>query len=93
MQQNFPIDLQQAINEVYLWVKAGCPLNVYLFAEAGICANVSWISSYEQGEVGELLFGETEYPFNADCHDYSREANKFANPQRLAWLNANQTVE
>lgn len=93
MQQNFPHDLQQAINEVYLWVKAGCTQHEYLHEGAGICANISWISGYTQEEVCDLLFGENKYPFNTGQDDYITEFDKFANPQRLAWLNANQTAE
>ena len=95
MQQNFPDDLQQAINEVYLWVKAGCTQHEYLHAGARICANISWISGYEQEqeEVCGLLFGENKYPFNNGVHDYINETNKFANLKRLAWLNSHQTAE
>ena len=93
MQQNFPHDLQQAINEVYLWVKAGCPSHEYLTAVAGICPNIVWLTDYELNEICELLFGENRYPFNTGVYDYVTEANKFDNPKRLAWLNANQTVE
>lgn len=93
MQQNFLNDLQQAINEIYLWVKAGCPPHKYLHAEAGLCANISWLMGYKQGEACKLLFGENRYPFNSGRLDYLDETNKFTNPKRLAWLKAHQTVE
>ena len=55
-----PDDLQQTINEIYLWVKDGCPRHTDLNTCAGICSNVSWISSYGSIEVNELLFGDNE---------------------------------
>lgn len=88
-----PDDLQQAINEIYLWVKDGCPEHNYLDACAGICSNVSWISCYESGEVNELLFGDNEYPFDGDRFSYNTCTNKYTNPKRLAWLKEHQTVK
>lgn len=90
---HIPDDLQQAINEIYLWVKDGCPEHKYLYVCAGICSNVSWISSYNSNEVNELLFGDNEYPFDGDWFSYRTCANKFTNPKRLAWLQELQTVE
>lgn len=85
-------DLQEAINEIYLWVKDGCPAHSCLDTCVGICSNVSWISCYESGEVNELLFGEDEYPFNNENLKYFEEDNKFTNHKRLAWLLKHQTV-
>ena len=93
MQQDSPDALQQAINEIYLWAKAGCPPHKCLTAVAGICSNLGWLTGYRPSAIGELFFGEDEYPFNGDWLDYGNETNKFTNPQRLAWLKTHQTVE
>lgn len=93
MEQYFLYDLQQGINEVYLWVKAGCPEHKYLDTQAGICTNLGWLTGYSPSTISALLFGNDEYPFNGGRHDYSNETNKFANPQRLAWVKEHQTVE
>lgn len=90
---HIPDELQQAINEIYLWVKAGCPEHKYLDTCAGICSNVCWISSYGSIEVSELLFGDNEYPFDGDWFSYNACTNKYTNQKRLAWLKEYQTVE
>ena len=92
---HIPEDIQQALNQIYLWVKDGCPEHDLLDTCAGICSNISWVLNYEYdcAEVNEMLFGEDETPFNADGRDYNKELNKFTNPKRLAWLQEHQTVK
>lgn len=89
---HIPEDLQQAINELYLWVKEGCPDHKDFDCCAGICSNVSWFLG-DSAEVAPLLFGDNEYPFNTCWQEYNSESNKFTNPKRLAWLQEHQTVE
>ena len=96
MQQTTPNiseSFQQALNELYLWVKAGCPPHKDFDCCAGICSNLSFVSDYESTEINSMLFGENEYPFNTCWQEYKSENNKFTNPKRLVWLKEHQTVE
>lgn len=96
MQQTIPYipdDLQQVINEIYLWIKDGCPRHKYFDTCAGICSNIAWITKWEAVEVNEYFFGENEYPFNSGWFEYNNEQNKYTNLKRLAWLQKHQAVE
>lgn len=90
---HIPDDLQQAINEIYMWVKEGYPKHDYFDTYIGLCSNLSFVSDYESTEINSMLFGENEYPFNSKPGNYHEEDNKYTNPKRLTWLQKHQTVE
>lgn len=90
---HIPDDLQQAINEIYLWVKDGCPQHKYFSTDAGLCSNIGWVTKRYSVDINTYFFGEDEYPFDGDWFSYNACTNKYTNPKRLAWLKEHQTVE
>lgn len=91
--QNYPEDIQQAINDIYAWVQQGCPEHDVFDTCYGLCHNIiestDW--NYSSEEIQSLLFNGEEYPFNIDWKDYSNELH-YSNPKRIAWLKANATA-
>lgn len=89
-----PEEIQQAINEIYLWVKDGCPEHETLKKHYGLCWNISGLSCSLYEEIPVLFWKGKKYPFNHGSEDqFFDEQNKFTNPKRLAWLQEHQTVE
>ena len=90
---HIPDDLQQAINEIYLWVKEGYPEHKDFYIGVGLCSNIDWVTKWCSVDINKYFFGEDEYPFNTNYLEYNAELNKYTNPKRLAWLQKHQTVE
>lgn len=91
--KTFSPDLQQAINQIYLWVKDGCSEVSYFSKGSGLCFNIAGITNLASDEVNNTLWKNQEFPFDGSWFAYSACKNKYTNPKRLAWLQEHQTVE